>query len=144
MPRSSHLPCSLPHDNTKLAQEYAAQAIFGGIRVNGSLPVNVKGIAPLGRCIGLMKTRLGYSTPADAGLNPSVSDKIDSLVNIGLRTGAFPGCQVLIAKSGNIIFNKNYGYTDQAKTRKVNDSTLYDLASVSKISRYASRSYARL
>ncbi len=123
----------LTGDNTKLAQEYAAQAIFGGIRVNGSLPVNVKGIAPLGRCIGLMKTRLGYSTPADAGLNPSVSEKIDSLVSIGLRTGAFPGCQVLIAKSGNIIFNKNYGYTDQAKTRKVNDSTLYDLASVSKI-----------
>lgn len=123
----------LAGDNTALAKEYAAQGVFGGIRVNGSLPVNVKGIAPLGRCVGLMKTRIGYSSPAAKGFDPSLTDSVDSLVRIGLQTGAFPGCQVLIAKSGDIILNKNYGYTDHTKTRKVNDSTLYDLASVSKI-----------
>ncbi len=123
----------LAGDNTPLIQEYGAQAVFGGIRVNGSLPVNVKGVAPLGKCVGLMKTRLGYSSPAASGLDPDVDRVIDSLVNTGLRTGAFPGCQVLVAKSGDIIIDKNYGYTDQTKTHKVNDSTLYDLASVSKI-----------
>ena len=123
----------LAGDNTSLAQEYAAQAVFGGIRVNGSLPVNVKGIAPLGRCIGLLKTRLGYSTPEAAGLKPVLEKKVDSLVNEGIRTGAFPGCQVLIAKSGDIIIDKNYGFTDQTKTHKVTANTLYDLASVSKI-----------
>lgn len=123
----------LAGDNTSPAQEYAAQAVFGGIRVNGSLPVNVKGVAPLGRCIGLMKTRLGYSTPEATGLKPTLDKKVDSLVNEGIRTGAFPGCQVLIAKSGDIIIDKSYGYTDQTKAHKVTDNTLYDLASVSKI-----------
>lgn len=123
----------LTGENTALAQEYAAQGVFGGIRVNGSLPVNVKGIAPLGRCVGLMKTRLGYSSPAVKGLDPTLDYRVDSLVKTGLQTGAFPGCQVLIAKSGDIILDKHYGYTDNTKTHKVNDSTLYDLASVSKI-----------
>ncbi len=123
----------LTSENSPLVQEYAAQALFGGIRVNGSLPVNVEGIAPLGRCVGLMKTRIGYSSPEAAGLQGGVAERIDSLVNTGLRTGAFPGCQVLIAKGGDIIIDRSYGFTDGSKTVHVTDSTLYDLASVSKI-----------
>lgn len=123
----------LTGENGKLPQECAAQAVFGGKRVNGSLPVNVKGVAPMGTCVGLMKTRLGFSTPEAEGLDSSLSSRIDSLVNTGLRTGAFPGCQVLVAKGGKIIFNKNYGFTDSSKTRHVTDTTLYDIASVSKV-----------
>ena len=120
-------------ENGELAQEYGAQAVFGGIRVNGSLPVNVKGIAPLGACVGLVKTRLGYTSPTAIGFDSSLDKRVDSLVNVGLRTGAFPGCQVLVAKDGNVIINRSYGYVDAAKTRRVNDSTMYDIASVSKV-----------
>lgn len=123
----------LMSEDTPLSQEYGAQALFGGIDVTGHLPVNVKGIAPLGTGIDLKKIRMGYSSPGSEGLDPRLSEIVDSLINIGLTTGAFPGCQFLVAKGGKIIHSRAYGYCDSKHTVKVTDSTLYDLASVSKI-----------
>lgn len=119
-------------ENTRYAQEYCAQGIFGGQRVNGILPVNIAGVAEAGRCVGILKTRLGYTSPEAEGIGPSMAITIDSLVKVGLTTMAFPGCQALVAKGGNIIYDKNFGYTDRTKSRPVTDSTVYDLASVSK------------
>ena len=48
----------LAYDDTRYIREYAAQAIFGGIEVSGRLPVNLKGIAPLGTGVKLKKSRL--------------------------------------------------------------------------------------
>ncbi len=123
----------LMSEDTSLTQEYGAQALFGGIDVTGKLPVNVKGIAPLGTGIDIKKIRLGYSSPGAEGLGDHLSSTIDSLINIGLTTGAFPGCQCLVAKEGKIVHSKAYGYCDRNHQVKVSDSTLYDLASVSKI-----------
>ena len=121
-------------ENTPLSQEYAAQALFGGIRVNATLPVTIKGVAPAGTGIGLVKTRLGYTTPEDRGFTPALAKATDSLMRLGVRTGAFPGGVLLVAKDGDIVLEKAYGYTDSGHTRRVSaDSTLYDLASVSKI-----------
>lgn len=120
-------------ENNSIAHQYGAQAIFGGIRINGTLPVTVEGIAEEGTGTGIMKTRLGYASPANVGIDASMSTKIDSLVRTGLRTGAFPGCQVLVAKDGYVVFDRSYGYTDNTRLHKVNDSTIYDLASVSKV-----------
>ena len=122
----------LAYDDTPYTQEYAAQAVFGGIKVDGRLPVNVRDVAPMGTGVDLPKMRLGYTSPLIEGLNPVVEFKIDSLVNEGLKTEAFPGCQVLIAKSGNIIIDKSYGYTDYESKIPVTYGTIYDLASVSK------------
>ncbi len=120
-------------EDNSIAHQYGAQALFGGIRINGTLPVTVEGVAKEGTGIGIMKTRLGYASPANVGIDSSMKKKIDSLVSVGLRTGAFPGCQVLVAKDGYVVFDKSYGYTDNTKLHKVNDSTIYDLASVSKV-----------
>lgn len=122
----------LAGEDSPLARESAAQAVFGGIRTNGVLPVDIKGIGRCGSGVGLMKTRLGYSSPLAERMNPSLSARIDSIVKVGLSTGAFPGCQVLVAKDGMVVVDKNYGYTDHRKTHRVSDSTMYDLASVSK------------
>lgn len=122
----------IAYDDTPYTQEYAAQAIFGGIEVNGRLPVNIRDIAPMGTGVDLPKIRLGYTSPLIEGLDPIVEYKIDSLVNEGLATKAFPGCQVLVAKNGNVIIDKNYGYTDFKSKIPVTTGTIYDLASVSK------------
>ena len=122
----------LAYDDTRYIREYAAQAIFGGIEVSGRLPVNLKGIAPLGTGVKLKKSRLGYTTPEAIGLNPNLEARVDDLVNQGLKTKAFPGCQVLVAKDGNVIINKSYGTLDFEGEKEVTDETLYDLASVSK------------
>lgn len=122
----------LAYDDTRYIREYAAQAIFGGIEVSGRLPVNLKGIAPLGTGVKLKKSRLGYTTPEAIGLNPNLEARVDDLVNQGLKTKAFPGCQVLVAMDGNVIINKSYGTLDFEEKKDVTDETLYDLASVSK------------
>ncbi len=122
----------LAYDDTPLIREYAAQAIFGGINVTGKLPVNLKHIAPMGTGVMLKKTRIGYSTPTTEGFSSKLSTRIDSIIKIGLRTKAFPGCQILVAKNGNVVIDKNYGTLDFINGQKVTMGTLYDLASVSK------------
>lgn len=122
----------IAYDDTEYTREYAAQALFGGIDVTGSLPVNLKDIAPMGTGVMLRKTRLGYTSPLSEGINPNIRHKIDSLINEGLKTQAFPGCQILVAKNGNIVIDKNYGTTDYVSNIAVTDGTIYDLASVSK------------
>ena len=46
--KNSATPLSLAYENTDLAQEYAAQAIFGGIGFKGKLPVTLKGLYAFG------------------------------------------------------------------------------------------------
>ncbi|MCH5247575.1 MAG: serine hydrolase [Muribaculaceae bacterium] len=121
----------LTYDDSPMLREAAAQALFGGIDVNGVMPVTVDGIANRGDGMKLKKSRLGFSSPLNEGLNPSLTYKLDSIVEHALEMGAFPGCQLLIAKSGNVIHNKSYGLLT-AGGDAVTDSVVYDLASVSK------------
>lgn len=133
---SASLQCAkallIAYDDTPYTREYAAQAVFGGVNVTGRLPVNLKGIAPMGTGVMLSKTRLGYTSHVMEGLQEWFTDSIDSLANAGVRTKAFPGCQILVAKGGNVIIDKCYGTLDYLHRTPVTDGTIYDLASVSK------------
>jgi beta-glucosidase-like glycosyl hydrolase/CubicO group peptidase (beta-lactamase class C family) len=119
------------YDNTKYTREASAQAIFGGIDVTGTLPVNLKGFANIGTGIKIKKTRLGFTSPLAEGMRPSLTDSIDSLINKCLKIGAFPGCQILVARNGNVVIDKCYGKLT-AGGDDVKPQTVYDLASVSK------------
>ena len=121
----------LAYDDKTLAQEYAAQALFGGIDVDGRLPVDLPGIAPLGSGVSLGKTRLGYSSPLMKGLNPTMTDSLDAIVGKLIAAGGTPGCQLLVARGGDIVYDKCFGRTTAAGPA-VTQSTVYDLASVSK------------
>jgi beta-N-acetylhexosaminidase len=46
---------------------------------------------------------------------------------------ATPGCQVLVAKDGKVIYHKSFGYHTYENTRPVVNSDLYDVASITKI-----------
>ncbi|MDE6310010.1 MAG: serine hydrolase, partial [Muribaculaceae bacterium] len=122
----------IAYDNTPELCSYAAQAVFGGISVSGHLPVAIDGVAPRNAGVRLPKIRLSYTTPAGAGMQPWLTDSIDAIINNGLTSGAFPGCQVLVARNGDVVIDRSYGYTDLHKTSKVTPDVVYDLASVSK------------
>ncbi len=122
----------LAYDNTQFTESAAAQALFGGIDVNGILPVTIKSVAPAGTGIERHKTRLGYSSPLAAGMNPDLTYRLDSLIGVALETKAFPGAQLLVAKGGNVVFDRAYGKQSMNGVAPVTDETLYDLASVSK------------
>jgi len=46
---------------------------------------------------------------------------------------AFPGCQIMAIKDGEIVYKKNFGYYSYDAMKPVTDTTLYDIASVTKI-----------
>lgn len=66
--------------------------------------------------------------------HPEYLHALDSFMERSVQKGAFPGCQVFAAVNGNIIYQKSFGhYTYDSSSPPVTDSTLFDIASVTKI-----------
>jgi len=124
----------LGYEDFYLTHQIVAQSIFGGITSSGKLPVNV---APeFSRYQGLNTTapiRFEYSLPEAAGMSSQKLTAIDSIVNGAISLGAFPGCQVLVARKGKVIYNKAFGTKTYGSTDTVTTTDLYDIASITKI-----------
>lgn len=119
----------------KLAQELAAQMIFGAIGAHGKLSVRLHQF-PLYAGVSTPSIgRLAYTIPEAEGVNSAYLDhKIDSIVQSGLNAKAFPGCEILVARNGAVIFDKAFGYHTYNHRIKVEKGDLYDLASLTKVS----------
>jgi beta-glucosidase-like glycosyl hydrolase/CubicO group peptidase (beta-lactamase class C family) len=122
----------MAYESTASAREYAAQLVFGGIPAKGKLPVTIPDMYYAGTGIFTKKTRLGYQHPEEVGMDVSRLNEIDEIVTEGLDKGAYPGCQVLVAKDEMIIYHKSFGYHDYQRKKKVTETSVYDLASASK------------
>ena len=122
----------MAYQNSEIAQELAAQSIFGGIALNGRLPVSTLHFKN-NYGLNTIAFRLKYTIPKEVGINESLLYKIDSLAKNAIMKKATPGCQILIAKKGKVFFNKSYGYHTYNKKRKVKNTDIYDLASITKI-----------
>jgi CubicO group peptidase (beta-lactamase class C family) len=83
------------------------------------------------------KDSLNHHTPApclpeDVGMSSATLQRIDSIVRTGINSRVFPGCQVLVMKEGKPVYDKCFGNYTYGEARKVEPSTMYDLASLSK------------
>ncbi|NCD68778.1 serine hydrolase domain-containing protein [Mucilaginibacter agri] len=115
--------------------QYVPQLIFGGVAATQKLPNSFSSKYTSGTGFKTEKTRLGYSVPEDAGINSLNLQGIDLIAQEAIRNHATPGCVVLVAKDGKVIFNKAYGnhtYDTSVLPDKVTD--IFDLASVTKVS----------
>ena len=122
------------YNDESITQKMAAQLLFGGIKAKGKLPVSASKTIQSGT--GLLTTstiRLKYSQPEEVGMREDLLKKIDSIVDDALLDRAFPGCQVLVAKDGIVIYQKSFGYLTYDKIDSVRNDDLYDLASITKI-----------
>ncbi len=90
----------------------SAQLIFGGISGQGVLPVTINKNWPSGFGIKTKgNIRVSYGLPENAGMSSEfLNRKIDSIVGIGLKAKAYPGCEVIIARKGIVVFQKAYGF----------------------------------
>ena len=121
------------YENLPDMQKSAAQVIMGGIPSKGKLPVSISGLFNVDEGLTTTRTRLSYQPPMEVKVSESKLSKIDEIVKEGLENKAFPGCQVLVAKNGAVIYSKSFGYFDFARTHSVQNSDIYDLASVTKV-----------
>jgi len=124
------------YQDNSYTHHVAVQVLFGAIGASGKLPVTVNESYPIGTGIktpGNIRLQFGY--PENAGLSSEkLISKVDSIVNEGLDSLAFPGCQVLIARKGVVVLDKCYGFHLFDSTQAVTEYDLWDLASVTKVS----------
>src|SRR5690606_3965062 len=124
----------MSYQNSTISQQLSAQLIFGAREAKGQLPVSLGENFPLNTSFKTKSLkRLQYGTPESVGINSYKLNKIDSLATMGIKDGMYPGAQILVARKGKIIYQKNFGHHEYDKAQKVSDSTIYDLASLTKI-----------
>ena len=119
-------------ENHYLAQNRVAQLIFGATATEGKL-IKDLGIFKIGDGIKTLSNgRLKFGIPEDFGISAVKLNQIDKIALEGISSGAYPGCQVVVAVKGSIIYQKSFG--QQTKNgEKVKDTDLYDIASITKI-----------
>ncbi len=121
----------LAHTNEYFAQISAAQAVFGGIAIDGIMPVSI-GEYKANSGLKTPKTRLAYQLPEEVGIDSERFYSIEKIALEGIRQKAYPGCQVLIAKDGVVIYDRSFGSFEYGVSSKVTGETVYDLASITK------------
>lgn len=124
----------LTYEEDPAIEDLAAQAVMGVFSLRGLLPVSAGKAFPVFSGVKTKQLfRMGYALPEEVGMNSLVLREIDSIALEMVLKKAAPGCQVLVAREGRIIYEKAFGYHQYNKERPVELSDLYDLASVTKI-----------
>ena len=59
--------------------------------------------------------------------------KVDSLIETSIQNKNFPGAQIFVKFKDSVIINKSFGYHTYDSLVKVNNSHIYDLASLTKV-----------
>ncbi|HTM92213.1 MAG TPA: glycoside hydrolase family 3 N-terminal domain-containing protein [Flavisolibacter sp.] len=114
------------YQDDEITQNVAADFIEGKLASNGKLPVTIDSTS--------FGTGIAIRRFVPTGVAPEWL-AIDSIVRDGIARRAFPGAQVLAIQNGEIKYHKAFGhYEYDPKSLPVSLESIYDLASVTKIS----------
>ena len=120
--------------NNAEVQDKVSQMIFGGTGASDTLSSSYgqfnsgAGIKTSG---GL---RFSFTSPEKLGYNGEyLRSKIDSIALSAIDSGVAPGIQVLVAKDGQVVMHKTYGFHTYNNQVAVAKDNLYDFASVTKV-----------
>jgi len=131
------LPKQIPllqlFEEDSLTQTLAGQVIWGGLSPDGHLPRTLSPELLYGTNLPFSPTRLAYASPLAGGFAPEKLSLLDTLVQESIEAHAMPGCQLLVAHKGKIVWDKAYGYHTYARRRAVSSEDVYDLASMTKV-----------
>ena len=120
----------------EVAQDAAAQALFGANRITGRLPVTASAKSPYNAGLETAANfRMGYGSPESVDMDGELlTRRVDAIAAGAIRQKATPGMVVLVARNGKIVFEKAYGHhTYSPRSRQVRVNDVYDLASVTKV-----------
>jgi CubicO group peptidase (beta-lactamase class C family) len=112
----------------------AAQLIFGGIKGQGQLPLSVgPWTTGAGQETPALQ-RLSYGVPESVGVSSATLARIRPIMEEAIASGATPGAHTLVVKDGKVIYSESAGHLTWEKNKPVTGETIFDLASVTKIS----------
>ncbi len=115
-------------------QRVVPQVLFGALASRGALPISIGTFKAGSGYMANPAGRLSAGSPESVGMKSSVLAQIDAIAQAGVKGRAVPGCQILVARKGKVVYNKSFGaLTYAAGAEKVSDETLYDLASLTKV-----------
>lgn len=121
------------YEDNSYTQEVAAKALFAKTDVNGKLPVSA-GKFKVGTGYNLSTEKnIKHTAPEDMGMDSKILDSIDYYAKKAIKIEATPGCQIVVLKDGNIVYDKSFGYTTYTSNSPINSQTIYDLASITKV-----------
>ena len=124
----------LSYQNSPISQKISADLMNGQGTFMGSLPVSISDQFPVGTGISFepneINKRIGM---IEKGFDPDRLTEIDHFAQRVIDSSMTPGMQILVAKSGEIIYHKSFGHHTYDKKIKVENHHLYDLASLTKI-----------
>lgn len=115
------------YQDDAITQQTAADLLEGKIIAMGRLPVSV------------CKFKFGDGIVHES-IKPSKAlikerlQVIDSIALDGIAKRAYPGCVVLAAYKGEIIYNKAFGNYEYGSSAAMTTESIFDLASVTKVS----------
>src|SRR4030095_8195778 len=117
------------HQDDNITRHVAFDFLKGKLGASGKLHVRVCSFA----------ASFGIDVAAVEKMDPSMkkawmAQTIDSIVTDAISQKAFPGCIVLAVKNGEIIYDKAFGSYAIDKPQPVTLESIFDLASVTKIS----------
>lgn len=122
------------YERNEMTEISIARALFGSIPFQGKLPVTISQYFPAETGIQTQNNGvLREAKPEDLGIDLRPLAEIDSIVEQAIKDTAFPGCQIMAIKDGNIFYNKSFGYHTYDSLIPVDNSNLYDLASLTKM-----------
>lgn len=122
------------YQNSEISQRKSAQLIFGAIPSKGTFPVTTGANLRVGTGLSVNSIKtLRYGQPERVGMSSEMLKKVDSLAQNAVDSLMTPGIQILIARKGMVVYNKNFGKHTYKGEQDVQSEDIYDVASLTKI-----------
>lgn len=123
------------YNEDKETQEFAAQGLFGIFEFKGKLPITASEKSKGG--FGTTTTKINHlewntADPEAVNMDAKTLNAIDTIAKELIAAHAAPGCQILVAKDGQIVYQKAFGHHTYEKIQETTTDDLYDLASITK------------
>lgn len=124
----------LSYENHPYALDRLGELVMGAVPSTAQIPFTINANLKRGAGVNVpWGGRLSESDPSVLGVSDKKLQEIDEIVLNGIKEKAFPGCQVLVALQGKVIYRKNFGYQTYDSLIPVENNTIYDIASVTKV-----------
>ncbi len=133
----STTPVVLAYQDSPVVRRAVQDLLEGKAHFVGKLPVTASGYAIWSGTSTVPNKQSSndhYSRLEPAGMDASRFLVIDSIIEAGIQQQAYPGCVLLVAKDGKVVYNRAYGHmTYDSVAVPVDTNMMFDVASVTKV-----------